>query len=89
MDPKVVNSARKRALEVEKRKKAQAKVVADKELDKMTLKEADETKSKEQLARERAEKENAPGMESSEILQNYKISQMQILDSYSPMYEFE
>lgn len=87
--PKVVNSARKRALEVEKQKKAQAKVVAEKELDKMTLKEADETKSKEQLARELAEKENAPGVESSEVLQKYKVSQMQILDSYSPMYELK
>ena len=89
VEPKVVNSARKRALEVEKRKKAQAMAAADKELDKMTLKEADEMKSKEQLARERAEKENAPGVESSEVLQKYKVSQMQILDSYSPMYEFE
>ena len=42
-----------------------------------------------QLAREKAEKENAPGVESSEVLQKYKVSQMQILDSYSPMYEFE
>ena len=89
VEPKVVNSARKRALEVEKRKKAQARAAADKELDKMTLKEADETKSKEQLARERAEKENVPRVESSEVLRNYKVSQMQILDSYSPMYEFE
>lgn len=89
VEPKMVNSARKRALEVEKRKKAQARAAAEKELDKMTLKEADETKSKEQLAREKAEKENAPGMESSEVLQKYKVSQMQILDSYSPMYEFD
>ena len=55
----------------------------------MTLKETDETKSKEQLAREMAEMENAPGVESSEVLQKYKVSEMQILDSYSPMYEFE
>ena len=89
VEPKVVNSARKRALEVEKRKKAQAQAAADKELDKMTLKETDETKSKEQLVREMEEKDNMPKVESSEVLQNYKVSQMQILDSYSPMYEFE
>jgi len=80
---------RKRALEVEKRKKAQARAVAEKELGKMTLKEADETKSKEQLTREMAEKENAARVESSDVLQKYKVSQMQILDSYSPMYEFD
>ena len=74
---------------MEKRKKAQAKAVADKELDKMTLKETDETKSKEQLAREMAEMENAPGVKSLEVLQKYKVSEMQIRDSYSPMYEFE
>ncbi len=89
VEPKVVNSARKRALEVEKQKKTQAQAAAAKELDKMTLKETDETKSKEQLAREMEEKDNMPKVESSEVLQNYKVSQMQILDSYSPMYEFE
>ena len=89
VEPKMVNSARKRALEVEKQKKAQAQAAAAKELDKMTLKETDETKSKEQLAREMGEKVNMPKVESSEVLQNYKVSQMQILDSYSPMYEFE
>lgn len=89
IEPKIVNSARKRAWEVEKRKKAQAQAVAAKELDKMTLKEADETKSKEQLARELVEKENVLGIESSEVLQKYKVSQMQILDSYSPTYEFD
>ncbi len=30
-----------------------------------------------------------PKEESSEVLANYRISQKQILDSYSPMYEFE
>lgn len=89
VEPKVVNSARKRALEVEEQKKAQVRAASAKELDKMTLKETDETKSKEQLERERAEKDNMPKVESSEVLQNYKVSQMQILDSYSPTYEFD
>lgn len=34
-------------------------------------------------------REKLPKEESSEVLAKYKISQMQILDSYSPMYEFE
>ena len=34
-------------------------------------------------------RENLPKEEMSEILAKYKISQMQILDSYLPMYEFE
>lgn len=53
------------------------------------LKETDETKSKEQLAREMAERENVPKMESSDVLQKFKVNQMQILDSYSPTYEFD
>lgn len=55
----------------------------------MTLKEADETKSKEQPEREMAEKENAPRVESTEVLQKYKVSRMQLPDSYSPTYEFD
>lgn len=47
IEPKVGNSARKRASEVEKRKKAQAQAAAAKKLDKMTLKETEETKRKE------------------------------------------
>lgn len=34
-------------------------------------------------------REKLPREEASEVLAKYKISQMQILDSYSPMYEFE
>lgn len=89
VEPKVVNSARKRALEVEKQKKAQAQATAAKELDKMALKKSDETKSKEQLAMEMAERDNVPKMESSDVLQKFKIGQMQIVDSYSPTYEFD
>lgn len=87
--PKVVNSARKRALEVEKQKKAMELAAAKKELDKMTLKETDETKSREQLKRELDEREHLPKVESSEVLKDFKVSQMQILDSYSPTYEFD
>lgn len=42
-----------------------------------------------QLKRDMESRENLPKEESSEVLAKYKISQMQILDSYSPMYEFE
>lgn len=87
--PEIVNSARKRALEVEKQKKAMERAAAEKELDKMTLKETDETKCKEKLKRELDEREHLPKVESSEVLKNFKVSQMQILDSYSPTYEFD
>lgn len=44
---------------------------------------------KGQLQKDLESRENLPKEESSEVLAKYKISQMQILDSYSPMYEFE
>ena len=46
-------------------------------------------KTKGQLKREMESREKLLKEESSEVLAKYKISQMQILDSYSPMYEFE
>ena len=49
----------------------------------------DETKTREQLQKDLESRERLPKEESSEVLGKYKISQMQILDSYSPMYEFE
>ena len=55
----------------------------------MTVKSGDETKIKEQLKIDMKSREQLPKEESSEVLAKYKISQMQILDSYSPMYEFE
>lgn len=89
IEPEVVNSARKRALEIEKQKKAQAQMEEAKELDKMTLQKSDETKSKEQYERELIERNNVPKLETSDVLQNFKVSQMQILDSFSPTYEFD
>ena len=88
-EPKVVNSARKRALEVEKQKKTQAQIEVAKELDKITLQKSDETKSKEQYERELDERNNVPKLEASDVLQNFKVSQMQILDSFFPTYEFD
>ncbi len=55
----------------------------------VNIDETHETKTKEQLKREMESREKLPKEESSEVLAKYKISQMQILDSYSPMYEFE
>ena len=55
----------------------------------MTVKPGDETKTKEQLQKDLESREKLPKEESSEVLANYKIIQMQIVDSYSPMYEFE
>ena len=62
---------------------------AAKELDKMTLQKSDETKSKEQYVRELTERKNVPKLEASDLLQSFKVSQMQILDSFSPTYEFD
>ena len=87
--PAVVDSARKRALEVEKKKKAQVDAAVEREADKMALKVSDETKSKEQMARELEERRHMPKVESSEVLRDLNVSQMKILDSFSPTYEFD
>ncbi len=87
--PRVVDSARKRALEVEKRKKAQARAEVEKELEKRALLETDETKSKERLARDLEDREKGLSVEGAEVLKDYRVSDMKILDSYAPMYEFE
>lgn len=87
--PPVVDSARKRALDVEKKKKAKARAQAEKELEKMAFLESDETKTKAQHAREQEERNRGISLESSEILSKYKVSDMKIMDSYAPMYEFE
>ena len=76
-------------MEVEKRKKAQARAEAEKELEKRALLETDETKSKERLARDLEDREKGLLVEGAEILKDYRVSDMKILDSYAPMYEFE
>lgn len=60
-----------------------------KALEEMTVKPGDETNTKGQLQKDLESREKLPKEESSEVLAKNKISQMQILDSYSPMYEFE
>ena len=60
-----------------------------KAMEQMTVKPGDETKTKEQLKRDMESREKLPKKETSEVLAKYKLSQMQILDSYSPIYEFE
>ena len=55
----------------------------------MAFLESDETKTKQQHAREQEERKRGISLESSEILSKYKVSDMRILDSYAPMYEFE
>lgn len=89
IEPRIIESARRRAKEQEKKRKAKEAMEAAKALEKMTVKPGDETKTKEQLKRDMKSREQLPKEESSEVLAKYKISQMQILDSYSPMYEFE
>lgn len=87
--PQEVDSARKRALELEKQRKALEQEEKEAKLDEMTLQESDETKSKEQYVRELREKEKGVKVEDSEILKEYKVSDMKIMDSFDPMYEFE
>ena len=86
VEPVVVNSARKRALEVEKRKRAQAK--AEKALEESGLKATDETKSKEQRARELEERGKVLTVESSEVLREFELEEMRIVDGFEPGYEF-
>lgn len=83
--PLIVDSARRRAREVERKKKAEA----EKAQEKANLQISDETKTKEQMAKELAEKENFSAQDQTEKLEKLKISQMKILDSFDPMYEFE
>ena len=88
-EPRIIESARRRAKEQEKKRKAKEAMEAAKALEEMTVKPGDETKTKGQLQKDLESRESLPKEESSEVLAKYKISQMQILDSYSPMYEFE
>lgn len=87
--PRVVDSARKRALEVEKKKRALAQAEAARELEKMTLRTADETKSKTAFARDLADRDNPPSLDATEQLRGVKISQLQLVDSFDPGYEFD
>lgn len=83
--PLIVDSARRRAQEVERKKKA----VAEKAQEKANLQISDETKTKEQMVKELAEKENFSAQDQTEKLEKLKVGQMRILDSFDPMYEFE
>lgn len=60
-----------------------------KALEEMRVKPGDETKIKEQLQKDLESREKLPKEESSEVPAKYKLSQMQILNSYSSMYEFD
>ena len=87
---RIIESARCRAMEQKKKKrKAKEAFEITKTLEKMAVKPGDEAKTKEQLQKDLESREKLQKEEPSEVLANYKISQMQILDSYSPMYEFE
>ena len=71
---------------MEKRKRAQAK--AEKALEESGLKAADETKSKEQRERELEERAKVLTMESSEVLREFDLEEMRIVDAFEPGYEF-
>lgn len=65
------------------------KAEAEKEKNIAELKASDETKTKEQRAKDLADKESLFSKEQREKLGKMKVSQMRILDSFSPLYEFE
>ena len=83
--PAVVDSARKRALEVEKKKKAKAQ----REMERLVPVEADLSKSKAQYEKDLADQQNKLKIESGEALGKCKLSDLKILDSFDPLYEFE
>lgn len=83
--PPVVDSARRRAQEAERRKRAEA----EKEKDIAELIASDETKTKQQRAKDLADKESITSQDQTEKLEKMKVNQMRILDSFSPLYEFE
>lgn len=78
--PPVVDSARRHAQEVERKKKAEA----EKAQEKAELQISDETKTKEQMTKDVAEKENFSAQDQTEKLGKLKVSQMKILDSFDP-----
>lgn len=87
--PAVVDSARKRALEVEKKKKVEAQAKAQREMERLVPMEADMTKSKAQYEKDLADQQNKLKIESGEALEKCKLSDLKILDSFDPLYEFE
>lgn len=89
IEPRIIESARRRAMEQEKKRKAKEIMEAAKALEEMMVKPGDETNTNEQLQKDLESREKSPKEETSEVFANYKISQMQILGSYSPMYGFE
>lgn len=65
------------------------KAEAEKEKDIAELEASDETKTKEQRAKELADKEGLSFKDQTEKLGKMKVSQIRILDSFSLLYEFE
>ena len=87
--PAVVDSARKRALEVEKKKKAKVQAKAQREMERLVPVEADLSKSKAQYEKDLADQQNKLKIESGEALGKCKLSDLKILDSFDPLYEFK
>ena len=86
IEPKVVDSARRRAREAEKRRKEKR---LEKELAGERLKEADETKSKAAFQRDLRARENLPQMDRREGLKGISIEELLLVDDFDPVYEFE
>lgn len=84
--PQVVDSARRRAREAEKRRKEKR---LEKELAGERLKEADETKSRAALERDLWARENLPQMDRGEGLKGISIEELLLVDDFDPVYEFE
>lgn len=84
--PAVVDSARRRAREQEKKRRAERE---EREKAKDKLLESDETKSKRQLERDRRGRENLPGLDDGEKLREAALDGLQLVDDFDPAYEFE
>lgn len=78
-----------RKYRLEKKKRALAQAKASRELEKMTLRTADETKSKAAFACDLADRDNSPRMDATEQFRGVKISQLKLVDSFDPGYEFD
>lgn len=84
--PAVVDSARRRAREQEKKRRAKRE---EREKAKDKLLESDETKSKRQLERDKKEREKLPGVDDGGKLREAGLDGLELVDDFDPAYEFE
>ena len=84
--PIVVDSARRRAREAEKRRRMEQ---AGQEPDKGAFGKSDETKQRAETERDWRDRENLPRLDETGKLREVCLDQLQIVDSFDPAYEFD